>query len=374
MNHIRISESVINVVICTEGNCFLIECIDEILITTVLNLTKSSLINLSCNQFRFNKDAHEEIENFNKSFYISKTSDDININSSFIAYMIRRYFYPSFFFKDPSFFIFEPYSQNNEIEIKNKLENLIVSKSFSHNDANYQSKQSEIYNNINEIEHQNKNYTFQEHDYIILRILHSNSEVKYSLVMHKESLFIFMMKKIANQENFKKEINFCSKYSHRCLTKFYGFVKSNENIVGFVYEFISNGNFEDYLKFSTSEITLIYVHTSMNRIFQGINYLHSHSLAHSSLNPKNIFVDHDFLPFISNFNSIESKEKDTSNINSFSHIIQFLCKYLRKYTNNEMLDKIIQLSNGNKENKQIQYTEVKDILMTEIKSPDILIN
>ena len=251
---------------------------------------------------------------------------------------------------------------------------MIVSKSFSHNDANYQTKQSEIYNDINEIEHQNKNYTFQEQDFIILRILHSNSEVKYSLVMHKESLFIFMMKKIANQENFKKEINFCSKYSHRCLTKFYGFVKSNKNIVGFVYEFISNGNFEDYLKFSTSEITSIYVHTSMNRIFQGINYLHSHSLAHSSLNPKNIFVDHDFLPFISDFNSIESKEKDTSNINSFSHIIQFLCKYLRKYTNNEMLDKIIQLCNSNKENKQIQYTEVKDILMTELKSPEILIN
>ena len=70
MNHIRISESVINVVICTEGNCFLIECIDEILITTVLNLTKSSLINLSRTQFIFNKDEMEEIRNFSESVNI----------------------------------------------------------------------------------------------------------------------------------------------------------------------------------------------------------------------------------------------------------------------------------------------------------------
>ena len=206
--------------------------------------------------------------------------------------------------------------------------------------------------------------------------LHSSSEVEYCLVMHKESLFVFMMKIIENQTKYEKEINFCSKYSHRCLTKFYGFVKSKKkNIVGFIYEYMSNGNLEDYLKFSPSEITPIYVQISINRIFQGIDYLHSHSLAHSSLNLKNILVDHDFLPFISDFNSIESNEKEISNIHSFCHIIQFLCDiYLRKHRNNEMLDKIIQLCNDNQENKQIQYTEVKKILMTELKSPDIFLS
>ena len=367
------SKSDVDTIICTEGNCFLIECIDKYLITDVLDLTKSTLINLSDDPFGFNKDELEEIENFTTSLDIPHSLKFMC--SPIIAYMIRRYFYPSYFFKDPSFFIFKPDSQNNEIEIKKKLENLIFSKRGNQNEADYQSIQSEVYNDINENEYQNNIYTFQEQDFIVLRTFHSSSEVNHCLVMHKESLFIFMMKMIDNQTKYEKEISFCSKYSHRCFTKFYGFVKNNENIVGFVYEFMSNGNLEDYLKNSPYEITPIYVHTSMNRIFQGIDYLHSHSLAHSNLNLKNIFVDHNFLPFISDFNSIESKEKEASNIHSFCHIIQFLCDiYLRKHRNYEMLDKIYQLCNDNKENKQIQYTDVKEILMIELKSSDILID
>ena len=51
-------------------NCFLIKCIDELLITTISNLTKSSLINLSRTQFIFNKDEMEEIRNFSESVNI----------------------------------------------------------------------------------------------------------------------------------------------------------------------------------------------------------------------------------------------------------------------------------------------------------------
>ena len=52
-----------------------------------------------------------------------------------------------------------------------------------------------------------------------------------------------MLKRILDNNKEKSisyEVNFCKKYPHRCITRFYGFVMKNQIPIGFVYEFMSN--------------------------------------------------------------------------------------------------------------------------------------
>lgn len=81
---------------------------------------------------------------------------------------------------------------------------------------------------------------FKEKDFIILNTIDANERASYHLVIHCESLFILMMKKMYNPESNKKyEIEFGEKYSHRCFVPFYGFLKKDNQIVVFVYEYMS---------------------------------------------------------------------------------------------------------------------------------------
>lgn len=75
------------------------------------------------------------------------------------------------------------------------------------------------------------NSEFYKTDFIFLRTVYSNESYPFNLVIHKETLYVFMMKIIRNIKNttyFQREISFCENYSHRCMTRFYGFLKENQ--------------------------------------------------------------------------------------------------------------------------------------------------
>ena len=330
------SDSDVNAVLCAEGNCFIIESISVSLISNILYSTESALINLT--EKSGNMDNREEVSNVifdtipSQGFYFF--SCPIETNYPIVSYMIRRYFYPSHYFKDPSFFLFNQRSQINE-QMK------------PHKD--------------NEIEDQS---TFKEEEFIVLRTLHESSELNYYLVLHIESLFIFVMKKIKKAGNFDNEINISSKISNQSLTKFYGFLKQDEQIIGFIYEFMSNGK----MNFNSYDIREKYLHQWIIEILQGIDYLHSQFLFHANLDPTTILIDHDFHPHISDFNSIQSIEKDDILYNSTILSIQrFLQQIPKMYFSDEILN-LFQICFESKEDKHIQYSQMKEMITKEANS------
>ena len=71
-----------------------------------------------------------------------------------------------------------------------------------------------------------RNYKeFCEDDFIYLRSIHASERAIFNLVIHTESLYIFMMKKT---NEFQLEKDFCQNYFHRCFTPFYGFLKKKK--------------------------------------------------------------------------------------------------------------------------------------------------
>ncbi|KAK8887411.1 Interleukin-1 receptor-associated kinase 4 [Tritrichomonas musculus] len=111
--------------------------------------------------------------------------------------------------------------------------------------------------------------------------------------------------------DFKNEIHFCSHYKHRCFTPFYGFSKERGKIIGFLYEFMRN---DSLASLSESQMINVFMLATISRIFQGINYLHSNSLIHRDIKPSNILLNHDFVPFISDFETIRHHIDDDETI------------------------------------------------------------
>ena len=64
--------------------------------------------------------------------------------------------------------------------------------------------------------------------------------------------------------------------------------------------------------------------TVLNRIVQGIDYLHSNSLVHRDLKPSNILIDHDFNIFIHDFETIDHGYEDK--LSRRGHVIKFRFK------------------------------------------------
>ena len=163
---------------------------------------------------------------------------------------------------------------------------------------------------------------FNEKDFIELRLVSGNSDVSFYLVIHIKSFHVFMMKKIIfdkNSNNKSNEIEFDKEYSHRCLTPFYGFVRKEEIIVGFVYEFMSNGTLVDFMnkiknENENEEEEEIFCYMTMIRIAEAIKYLHSNSSIHRDIKPLNILVDHNNIPYLSDFDTIRKIENSTSEI------------------------------------------------------------
>ncbi|KAK8842215.1 hypothetical protein M9Y10_026446 [Tritrichomonas musculus] len=305
--------------ICDEEQCIIIEKIDISTIDQIINEVKKNgsvviKVNNGGNSTGDNQ-SKEEIDNF-----VSYFSKEIK-NKEFIrktiravaCYIIRRFFYPTEYFKNPSFFYFNKSEETNNSACRSIFKNKYKEKIFDFLKAKKNNKDQQIL--------KNKYDDFSEEDFIFLRNIYSNGKAKFNLVMHKESLYIFAMKKTTKLCH---EESFCKNYSHRCLTRFYGFLKKEEKTVGFIYEFMSNGSLDSYVESNRDKMSELFSMMTINRIIQGIDYLHSNSLIHRDLKPANILLDHDFIPYISDFETIrhpigddESDDEMTNDIGSY---------------------------------------------------------
>ncbi|KAK8841907.1 hypothetical protein M9Y10_026859 [Tritrichomonas musculus] len=327
----------VNIIICVEGECLIVEHVAYEPIVKLIKQLKEiniSIINVSTINFKleqeqnekerelFEEGAKEEIKSFCLHF-----SQEIKKNEfvrytiySIIGFIIRRHFYPTDYFKDKSFFNFNCTKDTKENDMKSILTNFF---SFENKEKIDQLK----IESTDQIKIQN----FQKTDFVNLRSFYSNSMASFKLVIHLESLNIFMIKEFfvceENRKEIDREIYFCEHYSHRCLTHFYGFLIDDGEKVGLVYDYMSNGSLVSYLKVHKKFNSLFGLMT-INRIFQGIEYLHKNHLIHRDLKPFNILLDHDNIPYISDFETIrhpittddEFQSEMTNNIGSGIYI------------------------------------------------------
>lgn len=327
----------VNVIIVSEDKCFIIEKIDYSLFNIIINrkLSKKASQKHVIDTTNYSPDsnelgindiqANEEIDNFIKGFKFN-IKNNLFIKYTIrpiIGYLIRRYSCPTSFFNDPSFFTFSQDNYSKERETKNQLNKLL----FSNNKLLLKNNFAQFTNQFKEIqEDKTKIREFQLKDFIILRTLHSNYYASFYIVIHIESLYIFMLKKYFIESSQKEhEKYFCENFSHRCFTKFYGFVKENKKTIGFVYQYMCNKSLEFLVQnqpdlFNNS----IYSLMTINRILQGMNYLHQNMLIHRDLKPSNIMIDNDFIPYVSDVDEVchfdnnnSSSKEMTRNIGSF---------------------------------------------------------
>lgn len=351
----------INAIICVEKQCFIIENIKRDLLTSLFNEIHSSLINISFDKKSIeNEMAQIEVSSFCEYFRNEIKSNkfiDYTIKP-IICYLIRRYYYPSSFFKDQSFFSFDK-TYENIFNIKfNSLTPFSMNKMLEKEKQNLQ-----------------KIKFFNKDDFIELRQIYSNEKSVLYLVLHLESLYIFILKSCDKSDiQLKHEIDFCSHYSHRCLTRFYGFIKESNKITGFIYEFMSNSDLLNFI--NSKKISKVYAFMAMIRIFQGINYLHNNCIIHRDIKPSNILIDHDFIPYISDFDNVKKIENEddkemtqnigsiqyaspeqiignnisyTTDIYSFGQLIYFLFEGESMFKNNYFdVDFVIHILNENK--------------------------
>ena len=240
-NIINSATSINDAIICIENKLIIIDQIEESIITDILMKTKSAIIDL--NQ---ETNAIEETENFSQHFdQIIKENEFIRYTITPIAgYLIRRYYYPSIFFKNSSFFTFNKNLQKTENPL-NELFETDDNHEIKSKIQIFKNKLNDLSNNDNRI---SQNFKFNENDFIELREIYSKQNVNFKLGIHLETLYIFVIKKILPEkmDEYKYEIDFCQNYSHRCLTKFYGFLYNDSGQKsGFVYEFMSNGSLLD---------------------------------------------------------------------------------------------------------------------------------
>lgn len=296
---------ILDVIFCIEKRCIIIDGIEDALLKLIIErlLEKQiSIINFDKNSaYRDGIYASEEVSNFCNNF-----SCDLN-NNNFVyktiipiaGYLIRRYFYPTTYFNDPSFFTFDSQANTSETQLKNKIENYLLSKTEDDKKKNFlqlfQSKEEDNNNAIHE---------FNEKDFIILRIIYSCNEAVYYLAIHIESLYIFMLKKTFENAERGHEHDFCQNYSHRCFCHFYGFLKRNNEKIGYIYEYLSNGSLHSYIASNIDKKSQLFNLITINRIAQGIEYLQKNNLIHRNLKPSNILLDHNNIPYITDFDTI----------------------------------------------------------------------
>lgn len=309
------SSTLNNIVICSEGKCLIIDSIKSELLDKIFENKNLSKIDV-----KKDFDVQEEIENLLDNYRKIKRKQLKTINS-IISFFIRRYFYPTNFFKKPDFFTYQEHQNFFDKKYKQKVTNYII-KNKNQLEATFPSFNKQILEEMENEQNEQKPQLceFNESDFIRLRPI---GKSKVFLVIHIKTLFIFSMR-ISNYSN--REIDFYKNYSHRCLLKFYGFAKKkSESIfettqIG-IYEFMSNENLLDFVQ-SNKLINDSYIFMTINRLFQGMNYLHSNKFLHRDLQPVNILIDHDFIPYISDFEYVRDENSSktiTNDIGSLSY-------------------------------------------------------
>ena len=315
---------IVNIIICIEKECFIIENIYFSLINQIiikLKEQKISMLNINKNykNEKLSQEenyANEEILFFCQSFNETKKNSFVEYTIGPTAgYLIRRHFYPTDYFTDQSFFM----KTKEEENIKNKI--LIFLKNPKTDQKHLNQQLIEIYSEIQAHSVESKNINkklFDKNEFVILRQIFSNDQALFYLVIHRESLFIYLMKELkdARLTEDKREIQFCEGFRNANLTHFYGFVQENNKITCLIYEFLVNGTLKSYIKQNKNKVNELFSLDTMIRVFQGMNYLHSNQLIHRDLKSENILLDNNFVPFISDFPTIRrpmSKEENDDN-------------------------------------------------------------
>lgn len=299
-----------NVVICVEETCLFIELIDLKVLQNIQNQIDAAWVDI-----KKDKEVTEEISSFCKHF-ISEIKNNQFVRftiKAIIAFMIRRFFYPSNYFKNQAFFYFNQKPKTNQ---------KIDFSTFNPMDIiNILKNDKQEYNEIRQISY------FEESQFIVLRNIYNNQFSKFFLVIDLKSFHIFMLKKIIlyNAKPIEHEIDFCKNFYHRCLTPFYGFVMTKEQkISGFVYKYMTNGTLLQFMLDKRENVDEYFSYMTMIRIVLGINYLHSKSLIHRDIKALNIMVDNDNIPYISDFDTIRKIDDDddeiTQDIGSYKYV------------------------------------------------------
>lgn len=313
-------------VICVEKQCIILESINKNIISSIFKKGKAIIIDCNDSSPKSN-DIQTEIENISQRYTkLIKQNEFIRLTiPSISCYLIRRYSCPSSYFRDKSFFYFKEKPDPNEEFFKDEIE--IISKMNtdsqlislkSHLNKFFNQLQIDLKESQKTMPNPNEPQFFEQKDFIKLRNIFTTNNVSYFLVMHIDSLHIFAMKIFTNNlESHKNdlEINFCKINTNRCFTKCYGFIcEDNNSIVGILYKYMGNdstarnkGNLNEILSF-----------TIMIRLFHEIKYLQSNQMIHRDLKPSNILLDHDFIPFIHDFETIRKIDPDLNNNYEFT--------------------------------------------------------
>ena len=296
-------------VICVEKICIIIKSVSETSINDIFKEINGTSINT--NEPR-DANISLEIENFHRSFFPKMEKNrfvEITIDPV-ICYLIRRFYCPSNFFKDKSFFSLKEKSESFESKFKDKVDFLFKKENQSglhilpYHLGSILKEAEEKSRENQEIEEKNELIEFKEKDFIFLRTLYSGGSSTINLVMHVDNLRLFVKKKFLRDDVKSKdrELNFIQNYSHRCFTRCYGYTKYNGEVADLIYEFLSNDSIE---KIDINKINLF---TIICRLYQGLFHLKSNNLIHRDLKPSNILVDHDFVPYINDFETIRDIE------------------------------------------------------------------
>lgn len=232
--------------LCVEKKCFFIKTVDVNIILQIIKQTNSFCTKIDVDDFSDEKE-NEDIEKFVAHFQRIVKSNNFILRTiySIAAYMIRRYFHPSNFFSDSSFFGFDSLTKKNSC------------------------KRNNIFELLNDDIQENLEYSltnYKEEEFIKLKLIYHNTLANFYIVIHVVNFHVFMMKKMKNSyEKYSNEINYCEKkMNHRCFTHFYGFVRNNRQIIGFIYEYMSNGSLDQYIQ--KNEIDCLFSFQAIIRI------------------------------------------------------------------------------------------------------------
>ena len=292
-------------VICVEKECLIIEGIDNDTMLNILEKTNSTLVGNDkeqnaeetqkfCSYFQKNED-------FTRNYFVQTTLSTIS------CYLIQRFYYPTFYFKDPKFFLYNV-EKMQEQEFQLKFRELLKSKTAK---EIAEDNIIEIFKSENS--KQSKLDNFYEKDFFIIKDIYAKRNSIYYLVIHLKSLHIFFMKKFLNgmSKYQERETNFCKKNFHRCFVKCYGLLINNKKeTIGLIYEYMCNRTLNDFVKTNKDKLSPLFNFMTIVRIYQFIKYLYLNNIILRDLKPSNIHINHDYVPYFSDIETVREKNED----------------------------------------------------------------